>query len=573
MKQRRALTGLIALGMLGTVAFNTPVNAVTKKPAAKKPAAKTTTTKAPAATAAPTTKAPAATSNSGGSAIVGLANETTSGWLPGDAQWGAPGGTVSGAVFDRMFMMSTDGKLVPNLVESFSHSVDYKSWTFTARSGIKFHNGEALDGAALAANFESVRTGAVTGPLFGNLVGCTASGQSATCTTKVAWVSFPELFIGQVGAVAAPEQIKKKDRQHPIGTGAFMCKGDCWVPNSSMKLVKNPSYWKKGLPKLDALEYRPIPDEDQRLAQLQSGQIQFLQTGNFLTGRDLAGLSKDKKVNLMTSEEGQSTAYDIVNLTKKDNPMLDARVRQAWAYSIDLDTLIKLRAPGATPANGPFAKGVLGYLENSGFPQYNPDKAKSLLDAYKKDKGVDKVSITLGTDSVPDNQQTIAVMKQMADKAGFDVKLAPGQDTSAYQNTVFTAGGGLDIMTWNWLPYTDPDTFSSFLGSVGCGGPTVCPLTGGRNTLNWGRVVDGTVDAAFDLIRTNSDPVVRKRAAESINRQYGEQAYHMWRWRSRLHMAACAKCGGLTETVGLNGEKLTQGTTAHFLGAPWLTVG
>jgi peptide/nickel transport system substrate-binding protein len=504
---------------------------------------------------------------------MGLSNETTSGWLPGDAQWGAPGGTVSGAVFDRMFLRSPDGKLVPNLVESVTNSSDYKTWTFTARSGITFHNGEALDGTALAANFESVRTGAVTAPLFGNLAGCTGSGMNAICTAKTPWVSFPELFIGQVGAVAAPAQIKAKDRQHPIGTGAFMCKGDCWTPNVSMKLVKNPNYWRKGLPKLDAIEFRPIPDEDQRLAQFQNGQIQFLHTGNFLTGRDLAGLVKDKKATLMINEDGNATNYDIVNLTKRDNPLLDSRVRQAWAYSIDLDTLIKLRAPGATAANGPFAKGVLGYLDNSGFPQFNLEKAKSLLDAYKAEKKLDKVTVVLGTDSVPDNQQTIGVMKQMADKAGFDVKLAPGQDTSAYQNTIFTAGGGLDLGTWAWLPYTDPDTFSSFLGSAGCGGPNACPLTAGRNVLNWGRVVDGSVDAAFDQIRGNSDPAVRKRAAESVNRIYGEQAYHMWRWRSRLHIAGCAKCGGLEDTVGVKGEKLTQGTTAHFLGVPWLTLG
>lgn len=571
MKNRRVLTQALALGLVALVATAvSPADAATKKKATTTKKKKATpTTKA----AAVTTVAAAASPKTGGSAIMALTNETTSGWLPGDAQWGAPGGTVSSSFFDRMFNRNTDGELIPWLVESWKGSSDYKTWEFTVRSGIKFHNGEALDGVALALNLESVRTGAVTAPLFGNLAGCTGNGMTATCTAKTAWVSFPEIFIGQVGAIAAPEQIKKKDRQHPIGTGAFMCKGDCWVPNQSMKLVKNPDYWRKGLPKLDAIEFRPVPDEDQRLAQLQSGQVQFMQTGNFLTGRDLAGLAKEGKVKLMISEDGNATTYDIVNMVKKDNPLLDQRLRRAWAYSIDLDTLIKLRAPGATAANGPFAKGVTGYLDETGFPQFDLDKAKALVDQYKKDKGVDKVEVVLGTDSIPDNQQTIAVMKQMADKAGFSVRLAPGQDTSAYQNTVFTAGGGLDLATWAWLPYSDPDTFSAFLGSSGCGGPAICPLTQGRNTLNWGRVVDGQVDSAFEQIRGNSDQVVRKRAAESINRQYGEQAYHMWRWRARLHIAGCAKCGGLEDTAGVKGEKLPQGTTAHFLGVPYLTIG
>ena len=580
MTNRRLIAGLLAIGLFGSVALTTQAGAVTKT--TKKKATKAKTTKAPAkpvATQAPVTQAPAPVAAapapggaSGGSAIVAVSNETTSGWLPGDAQWGAPGGTVSGAVFDRMFLRSPDGELVPNLVLSAVPSSDSKTWVFTARSGVKFHNGEVLDGAALAANFESVRTGAVTGVLFGNLIGCSSSGQTATCTMKVPWVSFDQLFIGQVGAVAAPAQIKAKDRQHPIGTGAFMCKGDCWVPNQSIKFVKNPDYWQKGLPKLDSIEFRPIVDEDQRQAQLVSGQIQFLQTGSFSSGRELTAQAKDKKVVLMTNEDGNATTYDIVNLAKKDNPMLDVRLRQAWAYAVDIDTLIKVRAPDATAANGPFAKGVIGYLEDSGYPKFNLDKAKSLVDAYKKEKGVDKVSVILGTTNNPDTLADVAVIKQMVDKAGFDVKIAPAQDTSAYQNTVFTAGP-LDVMPWAWLPYTDPDTFSAFLGSSGCGGPQICPLTVGRNVLNWGRVVDGTVDTAFDQIRSNSDPAVRKRAAESINRIYGDQAYHLWRWRSRLIVAGCAKCGGLTDTVGPKGEKVTQGTTAHFLGAPWLTVG
>ncbi len=570
MRNRRVLTHALALGLVTLVATAvSPADAATKKKATTTKKKATPTTKVATAT----TVAAAAAAKTGGSAIMALTNETTSGWLPGDGQWGAPGGTVSSAFFDRMFNRTAAGELLPWLVESWKSSSDYKTWEFTVRSGIKFHNGEALDGAALALNLESVRTGAVTAPLFGNLASCTGSGMTATCTTKTAWVSFPEIFSGQTGAIAAPDQIKRKDRQHPIGTGAFMCKGDCWVPNQSMKLVKNPTYWKTGLPKLDAIEFRPVPDEDQRLAQLQSGQIQFMQTGNFITGRDLAGLAKEGKVKLMTSEDGNSTAYDIVNMVKKDNPLLDARLRRAWAHAIDLDTLIKVRAPGATAANGPFAKGVTGYLEESGFPQFDLDKAKALVDQYKKDKGVDTVTVVLGTDNIPDNQQTVAVMKQMADRAGFSVRIAPGQDTSAFQNTVFTAGGGLDLATWNWLPYSDPDTFGAFLGSSGCGGPAVCPLTQGRNTLNWGRVVDGQVDAAFEQIRGNSDPAVRKRAAESVNRQYGEQAYHMWRWRSRLHIAACAKCGGLEDTVGVKGEKLPQGTTAHFLGVPYLTIG
>ena len=109
--------------------------------------------------------------------------------------------------------------------------------------------------------------------------------------------------------------------------------------------------------------------------------------------------------------------------------------------------------------------------------------------------------------------------------------------------------------------------------SEGCGGPQICPLTIGRNVLNWGRVVDASVDASFDQIRSNSDPEVRKWAAESINRIYGDQAYVLWLYRNRTNVASCGECSGVGAMVGVNGEPLPDVVASQFLGAAWLAVG
>ena len=572
MKIRKGLVALTALGLAAVMVAPTGASATAKKTTtkAKKPAAKPTTkpTTAPAATNAPaTTAAPAA--KTGGNAVFGVDAETNN-WLPGIGQWGGAGTAVASAVYDHLLAVGADGKEVPNLVESWKASSDSKTWTLTARAGIKFHNGESFDGAAIAANLEHVRTGSTTAPAWGNLIGCTASGLTATCTTKVPWVSFPAYLTGQSGAVVAPAQIKANDGKHLIGTGPFMCKGDCWVPNQKITLVKNPDYWRKGLPKLDSIEFRPIPDEDQRKAQLESGQIQFMLSGNFLTGRDLAKLAADKKIKLLTSENFGTTAYDYANLAKP-GPMQDVRVRRAWAYAIDTQTLIDVRAPGATAANGPFPKGSLGYLADNGYPKFDLAKATALIDEYKKAKGVSKVEVTLQTTAVADNQQTIGVMKQMLEKAGFTINLGAPLEQSAYIGFVFV--GNYDVMTWNYLAATDPDQMRPFLHSEGCGGPLVCPKSIGTPVLNWGRLSDGTIDASFDQIRSNSDPAVRKQAAENINRQLGENAYMLFRWRARSQFAACATCGGLDDLVGVKGEKIAFLPAGGFLGAAFLTVG
>ena len=60
-------------------------------------------------------------------------------------------------------------------------------------------------------------------------------------------------------------------RQHPIGTGPF--KFVEFKPNQSIKVVKNPDYWKKGLPYLDAIEWTIIPSRSTQLLAFVAGKF------------------------------------------------------------------------------------------------------------------------------------------------------------------------------------------------------------------------------------------------------------------------------------------------------------
>lgn len=555
-----------------------PAQAASRKPAVKKTAkaaaSKSKTTKTSSsptvATTAASTPAPSGGAGRGGSAVFGVDAECP-GFLPTVAGWGGACGTMTAAVYDRWMSIDRNGDAVPNLIESAKPSSDYKTWTFTIRSGIKFHNGEALDGSAFVANMDAMRTGALSASALVGLKECTSSGQTATCTFTRRWVTFPSLLGQNVGSAIAPAQLAAKDTRHLVGTGPFMCVGDCWTPGQKLSLVKNPNYWRKGLPKLDALEFRPVPDEDQRLAQLDTGQIQFMMTQYYTTSRDIASRVKDGKVGFFSDVFGGPAIYDMPNLAKP-GPMQDIRVRRAWAYAIDLPTLSKLRAPGAALSNGIFGKGAPGYLAESGYPTYDPDKAKALLDDYKKDKGISgPVKITHLDTAVPDNQQTIAVMKQMLDKVGFDVTILPGLDLAGYSRAITT--GQFDVARNLGFAFLDPDLMRAAIHSDGCGGPAACPKSIGTATLNINRISDDVIDSALDQIRENSDPAVRKRAAESINRQLGDNAYLLYRWRGIFGLASCKTCGGGDDFRGVDGQKLVTTTQLAYLGTAWLTVG
>ena len=63
--------------------------------------------------------------------------------------------------------------------------------------------------------------------------------------------------------------------------------------------------------------------------------------------------------------------------------------------------------------------------------------------------------------------------------------------------------------------------------------------------INFNRLNDEAINTSFDLIRTNSDPAVRKKAAENINMAFGDNAYDLWRWRTIWAVGYCKTCGGV----------------------------
>ena len=560
MKSRRTTVLFVALTLTASLAGES-AGAAAKK-ATKKPTSKaTTTTRAAtisAPTVAPATTAPSA--KSGGSAVYAVVSDSATGWFPPTSSWSGNNFPIVNSVFEQLLRRDENGKLQPNLLASLpTPSGDYKAFTFTVRPGIKFHNGEALDGASLTLNLEALRTGSQTASGLAEVIGCVQSGPlSATCTLKARNVTFASQLGLQSQTIAAPAQILSKDTKHPIGTGPFKCVGECWTPNESMKLVRNPDYWRKGLPKLDSIEFRPVPDEDQRLAQLQTGQIQFMDSRSFLTARDLRKLAADKKANVTAGVAGEGSAFLGVSMYKKDNPLLDLRLRQAVASSLDLATLVSVRAPGATPADGLFPSKVTpGYLADSGYPKFDLDKAKALVDAYKKEKGVDKVEITIGSDTNSDNQGDLLVLKQMIEKSGISVKLGAPIPTGAFGQAMFVATLPFDLFRWTSFQYFASEQYSALAGT-GCGGTQEsCANWVGRPSTNFSRGTTGIIEAAFDQLGANSDPAVQKRAAETVLKEYSSNLFYLFLWRTQSFFGSCAKCGGTDAASSPEGVKLS----------------
>ncbi len=547
MIHRKRLAAFLAVGLAAAVLAPAAGAATktTKKKAKAKTTAKATTkpTTAPAATQAPAVAAPAAGGKSGGKMIWGIGAESN-GWLPATQNWASEGGQVSLSVIERLIAIDEKGDWKPWLLESMVPNSSYTSWKMTVRKGIKFHNGEPLNADAVAQNIASVRAGFITANVFLNLGACAVESEFViTCATKKPWVSLPVYFAGSAGAIVAPAQIKANDAKSPIGTGPFKFKE--WVPNVKFVATKNPDYWQKGFPKADEVEFRVILSDDARLAQLLSGQIDYYQTPTAVAYEQLLKEEKAKKIKLYLNEGPTAVNYDLLNTALP--PFNNRDCRLAAAQALDMETLIKLRAPGFDVANGPFAKGTLGYLADNGYPKYNLDAAKASFEKCKAG-GPQNTSFTMATTTLPDAIETRNIKKQMIERAGFSIKTVEIPQDSYIPAALV---GSFQWQTWRNHGATDPDGERIWWSSeTAIAAPGIA--------LNFGRVKDNNIDAALDQIRGSSDPVVRKRAAEIINTTFADQVYAIWNWPSKYMVATCNTCTGFGETRLPDGERAMQ---------------
>ncbi|QQQ76664.1 ABC transporter substrate-binding protein [Saccharothrix sp. 6-C] len=302
--------------------------------------------------------------------------------------------------------------LAPGLAEKWTPSEDGKSWTFDLRKGVKFHDGTPFDAAAVCFNmdrwFNMKGAGAQSqmiyyGDVFegfakneGDAAGdpvyksCEVKDEhTAVLNLNKYKGAFPAAFGLTALSISSPEALKKYDAdnvvqsgdsftypayatEHPTGTGAFKLeKFD--KANKTITLVRNDDYWGEKA-KLDKLIFKIIPDENARKQELKAGTIDGY---DFPSPADYNSLKTDG-FNV-TPRPAFNILY--LGLNGANNPALkDLRVRQAIAYAVNRDQLVKTKLPlGAEVATQFMPKTVAGYADDVQQYPYDLAKAKDLL--------------------------------------------------------------------------------------------------------------------------------------------------------------------------------------------------
>jgi len=280
---------------------------------------------------------------------------------------------VAAQLFDTLVYIDQAQTVHPGLATSWTSSDDKTVWTFDIAEGVTFHNGDALDAAAVAAQFEFVRTnedrlGGTWSRVKSAIASVAAEGGRVTLTLNR---PLPDLLVDLadpgfgISNIAYIESAGTSAGFQPVGSGPFMFRE--WVTGSHITLVRNPAYaWGSvgmfgtaGPAYLDELTFRFIPEAQTRLATLEAGETDFIDLVPFA---DVQRMIDDTRFTITRFLLPGMPQMNYMNT--RMSPTDDIRVRRAINHAVDKQTIVDVVYFGLVePAYGPLS---------AAFPEYDP---------------------------------------------------------------------------------------------------------------------------------------------------------------------------------------------------------
>ncbi len=316
-----------------------------------------------------------ATPKKGGSLVFGVDAEEQ-GFDPTQGRFDEVGVMYARTVFDPLTIVLTNGDWSPYLAQSVVPNASYTAWTITLRPNVMFHDGTPCDGAALATNLQaqskSLLTGVVINPTLQSIA--QTGPLAATITFKQPWVPFPYYLAGGIGGqiayVVAPSMLSNPNgTSHPVGTGPFMFKE--WIPNDHFTATANPNYWRKGLPYLSQITFKPIPDEEARAEALKTGTIDIMITDTPQIITQFRGNRSYSYIDDSTNVAGEPD-MNCVQLNCLAKPFNDQSIRLAAAQAINRSQYVARHRRGRAPGEQRPVRARIAVLLDHQLPEVQP---------------------------------------------------------------------------------------------------------------------------------------------------------------------------------------------------------
>ncbi|WP_274651970.1 ABC transporter substrate-binding protein [Paenibacillus humicola] len=398
---------------------------------------------------------------------------------------------VQNSIFDKLFDLDKDGKIVPMLAESYEISPDGKTYTLKLKQGVKFQDGTDFNADAVKFNLDRYEEDNSRRKNELKFVDSVTAVDANTVKIQLSQPFSPFLSIltDRAGMMASPSAVKKYGDDfvnHPVGTGPYAFVEH--VSGDHVTLKKNDAYW-NGAPKLDEINYKVFTDGPAMVQNLRSGQIDIASDLNGAI--KLIPSIKDDTANFtIISESGMGFQGIHLNVTK--GPFTNKYLREAVDRAIDRDAFVKVLFDGyASPGNSPFSPGSLAYGDSDKYAKPDPDAIKALLAKGGKPNGFSfKFQVGTGTAA----QQFGAVLQNMLKPYNITVELEQVEFGQMLENGT---NGNFEALQIGWSGRPDPDqNFYDFVVTKG--------------SQNYSHYANPEVDKLATEARQEQDPTKRK---------------------------------------------------------------
>ena len=279
-------------------------------------------------------------------------------------------------VFETLTKIGPDGRATALLADSWTATSDLRTWTFKLRPGVRFHNGETFNAAAVKFSFERAAGKDSTNKdkaTFANIE--RIDTPDAGTVVLVLKNGNPDLLfqLGQATAIIVEPKSVAGNATQPVGTGPY--KLENWAKGSAVTLSRWDGFRSVKDIKLRRVTIRFISDPAAQVAALLSGDVDAF--ARVAAARSLQQFQGNKKFQVLV---GGSRAKTIVAMNNKRKPLDDVRVRRAISAAIDRKQVIEGAADGfGVPIGSYYVPGAPGYIDTTAVNPYDPAKARALL--------------------------------------------------------------------------------------------------------------------------------------------------------------------------------------------------
>ncbi|HKE67602.1 MAG TPA: ABC transporter substrate-binding protein [Micromonosporaceae bacterium] len=469
------------------------------------------------------------------------------------------GRSVFASICEKLYDVDSKLAVVPQLAASLPQfSSDGLTVTIKLRSGVKFADGTPMDATAVKASLDrdmtlpgSARQSELTS--IDNV--SVADPTTVTIKLKEPFTPLTAILADRAGMVMSPTALQSEGAnfgEHPVCVGPF--KFSTRVAQDRIEVVKDPNYYDASKVLLDKIVYKIIADPETRFNNLQSGDVQVLDT---VAATDVDALKADSKLQLLSSDSlgYQGITINIGNVdgvgkpgralpAKLASPMsTNAQVRQAFELSLDRDAINKVVFRGEfSPACGPISPASpFSTPEAQVCPKHDPTAAKALLASAGVSTPV-KVSMIIG--NTPDAERLGQAIQAQVKDGGFDLQLVPVEFAASLDQT---DAGQYQLFQIGWSGRVDPDgniaNFVSTLGSQNNDGYT-----------------NPSVDTLLEQARSQADVAARAKIYGQVITQLHQDVPIIYLYRQKNFTGVSRTVVG----VQVFGDGLLRFKTAGF---------